>query len=89
MKKKDAGSASGVDAIVKPAVNFCWHCGQKLYGNHFASILVFDLPRICHKRCAEDIKKNGPESRTYDRNYDGPGEEDGPWAEGWDGRCGV
>ena len=37
----------------------------------------------------KDIKKNEPENRPFDRNYDGPGEEDGPWAEGWGGRCGV
>ena len=72
MKEKDkAENTPGLppvtlDEIVLPRVNFCWHCGKKLRGRHFVEIIVFNLHRICHKQCAEDIKKNGAESQTYD-----------------------
>jgi len=47
-------------------IRVCWHCSKKLYGNKFAVISVFGFDRTVHIQCAEDIKKHGPESTTYD-----------------------
>jgi len=72
-KKETVAIRPPVDVVVKPRVNFCWHCGKKLYGNRHADITIsagdYDLPVICHVRCAEDIKNNGVNSRTYDNKY--------------------
>lgn len=38
---------------IKPRVRFCWDCGKKLYGNHFAEKLIDGHIRILHKGCAK------------------------------------
>ena len=52
----------------KPRVNFCWECGNKLWGNSFTEMHVEGHDRILHKQCAKFIK-NG--LRLESINYDG------------------
>lgn len=40
----------------KPRVRFCWECGRKLRGNHFAEQMVDGHLRILHKDCWRMIK---------------------------------
>lgn len=35
----------------------CWECGRKLYQNKGIMIQVDGLPRLVHKQCAEQRKK--------------------------------
>lgn len=39
-------------------VKFCWECGRKLYGNHYA-LCKFDdgYARVLHKRCAQKLQQ--------------------------------
>lgn len=36
----------------KPRVRFCWHCGAKLYGNHYKEEEIDGFKRIVHKTCS-------------------------------------
>ena len=44
---------------MKPRVRFCWHCGNKLRGNHFTEIEFDGHSRILHKACAVELKAGG------------------------------
>lgn len=57
-----------------PRVKFCFHCGRKLRGRHHVEKVYEGHSRVFHKACYKDLMENGP------------GYEDGPWAEGWDDR---
>ena len=38
----------------KPRVSWCWYCGNKLRGKHFATVTLSDgHERIVHKECAD------------------------------------
>jgi hypothetical protein len=39
-----------------PRVKFCWECGSKLRGNHYAIEVIDGWPRVLHKVCAEGLK---------------------------------
>jgi hypothetical protein len=37
----------------KPRVRFCWHCGRKLWGNHYVEMVIDGHSRVLHKFCAK------------------------------------
>ena len=39
-------------------VNFCWHCGRQLYGNHCSILNIHEYDRVLHKRCAIEILRD-------------------------------
>jgi hypothetical protein len=39
--------------IVEPRIRFCWECGKKLQGSHYATVVAFGHERIVHKTCRE------------------------------------
>jgi hypothetical protein len=41
----------------KPRVRFCWECGRKLNGNHFAEMVVDGYSKVLHKSCAKLIQE--------------------------------
>lgn len=44
--------------IGKPRTRLCWICGEKFWGNKFTILTLEDgYERECHKRCAEEYKK--------------------------------
>lgn len=47
----------------KPRVRFCWHCGAKLYGNHFKEVKIEGHVRIVHKTICHnpdrEVTENG------------------------------
>lgn len=48
----------GKDHGSRPRVHFCWACGNKLRGNHFAERKVpLGGVVIMHKRCAEEFDR--------------------------------
>lgn len=54
---------------MKPRVRFCWHCGNKLRGNHFVEVMVDELPRIVHKECAKEAVEGGDRILNMKENY--------------------
>ena len=50
----------------KPRVKFCWLCGKKLWGNHFAEreIPYQEGIVVMHKECAKDYDR---ENTDYHR----------------------
>jgi hypothetical protein len=42
----------------KPRVNFCWHCGRKLYGRHHKVLLINYMYVTVHESCAEEVMKD-------------------------------
>jgi hypothetical protein len=40
----------------KPRVRFCWECGAKLYGNHFAEKMIEGYMKVLHKECAKALE---------------------------------
>ena len=44
------------DDTKKPRVKFCWECGRKLRGNHFAELEAYGQLRILHKECVGPVR---------------------------------
>lgn len=49
----------------KPRVRFCWECGRKLCGNHFAEAKIEGHFRILHKQCLKDRSREENINRDW------------------------
>jgi hypothetical protein len=49
----------------KPKIRFCWECGRKLQGNHFAEEKIEGHIRILHKKCLVDRMKEENINKTW------------------------
>lgn len=57
-----------LNAVFQRKVKFCWHCGRKLWGNHFKEVLYEGHKRICHKECAKELEKMKEEGQFYEES---------------------
>jgi hypothetical protein len=46
----------------KPRIRFCWHCGNKLWGNHHIEAIVDGHSRVLHKQCFKNLEEECPGS---------------------------
>jgi hypothetical protein len=56
---------------MKPRVRFCWHCGNKLRGNHFVEVEIEGYPRILHKACEKEAISGGDSILKNVESYKG------------------
>jgi hypothetical protein len=47
------------DSKPKPRVRFCWHCGKRLWGNHYEERKIEGHKKILHKKCWKEILEKG------------------------------
>lgn len=58
----------------KPRTRFCWHCSNKLQGNHFAEFETDNGKVVVHKHCKKALEGGfnvtvAPDDALYEERF--------------------